>query len=314
MKTVFMYAGQGSQCVGMGQDLSQEFATYKEIMDSFDTYDEIKNYMQNGPMEELTRTDRTQPALSMFSCGVTDILKENGIKPDAALGLSLGEFGAFYAANVYDKKTFLDIVAFRGQVMQKAAEGKSCAMSAVLGLEASLVEEGCKNAQSVGFVKLVNYNCPGQYVICGDKEAVAAAEEEMKKLGAKRCVQLNVGGPFHTHYMSEAGSELSKKVSRLQLNQPSIPVVMNITGDYYDGATALNEIMEKQIQNSVRFEDSVRKLIDDGFDTFIEIGPKSTLASFVKKVMKDMGKEVKIYQADTAEHVKELIETYKEKN
>lgn len=312
MKTVFMYAGQGSQCVGMGQDLYQEFETYKKIMDSFGGYADIKNFMGNGPIEELTRTDRTQPALSMFSCGVTDLLKENGIKADAALGLSLGEFGAFYAADVYNKQDYLDIVAFRGAVMQEAADGKACAMSAVLGLEASLVEEGCKNAQSVGFVKLVNYNCPGQYVICGDKEAVAAAEEEMKKLGAKRCVQLNVGGPFHTHYMSEAGSKLAEKVSQMQLSKPSIPVVMNITGDYYDGVEKLDEIMEKQIQNSVRFEDSVRKLIEDGYDTFVEIGPKSTLASFVKKVMKDMGMEVKIYQADTAEHIKQLIETYKE--
>ncbi len=308
MKLVFMYAGQGSQKAGMGKDIYDTFSEYREVADSKNIPAKYVSLMHDGTLEELSETENTQPCMSIFAAGVTNVLKKNGITPDAALGLSLGEYGALYAANVMDSDTYINLTAFRGQEMMEAAKGIDCAMSAVLGMKSADVEEACKACTGKGYVTVANYNCDGQYVICGEEAAVAATEEYLKSNGAKRCVRLNVSGPFHTKYMKPAGDALREKFATLDLKRPQIPVVMNVTGDFLKEDEAVPFLLEQQVQNAVRFENSLAKLLEEGADTFVEIGPGNTLSGFLKKTAKAMGKDVKIISIETAEGLKKLIE------
>ena len=307
MKTVFLYAGQGSQKAGMGKDLYEAFPAYREVIDSLKLSFDVKNMMHEGELSELSRTEYTQPCMAAFAAGVTAVLKEEGMIPDGACGLSLGEYGALHAAGIFDAETYVKITEFRGREMALAAEGKICSMSAVLGMESSIIEEACAECEAAGFVKLVNYNCPGQYVICGDEPAVAAAEALLKEKGAKRCIRLNVGGPFHTKYMESAGKKLRAFLEEISFGEPQITVALNATGDFYKHGENLKELLEIQIQSSVHFESELRKFLELGADTFVEIGPGNALTGFVKKTAKAMDKKVTTYTIDTAEDLKTLI-------
>ena len=209
MKTVFLYAGQGSQHVGMGKDFYQEYESYRNFVDSLSSEINLKQLMHEGPIEELSKTENTQACMSTFAAGVTLLLKEHGIEPSAACGLSLGEYGALHAAGVFGAKEYIELVSYRGKVMMEATKGLSCSMSAILGLDGETIDAACKAYKGEGFVTATNFNCPGQTVICGDEPAVAEVEEELKAQGAKRAVRLNVSGPFHTAYMKLAGDALN---------------------------------------------------------------------------------------------------------
>lgn len=307
---VFAYAGQGSQYVGMGQDIYDAYNEYKENIDSFSELSNIADLMKNGPEEDLTQTKNTQPAFALFALGVTETLKANGIKPDAALGLSLGEYGALYASGVIGKEDYVNTVAYRGQVMQEAAEGLTCSMSAILGLEADAVNEAVAKVTD-GFVTVANYNCPGQYVICGDEDAVVKAEELLKEAGAKRCIRLKVSGPFHTKYMEPAAVKLRKRLDEIELKEASIPVAMNATGELLSKDDDIRSLLEKQIQSSVHFEEDIIKMLELGADTFVEVGPGKVLAGFIKKTAKAKGVEVNVYSIDSVDDMKKVIEELK---
>ena len=307
MKTVFLYAGQGSQKAGMGKDFYEAFPSYRAVIDSLELSFDLKAMMHEGELAALSRTEYTQPCMAAFAAGVTAVLKEEGMMPDAACGLSLGEYGALHAAGIFDAKDYVKITEFRGREMARAAEGKVCSMSAVLGMEASVVEEVCAQCEEAGFVKLVNYNCPGQYVICGDEPAVAAAEAMLKEKGAKRCIRLNVGAPFHTKYMEPAAKKLRAFLEEIPFENPKFTVALNVTGDFYNRGEKLKDLLEVQIQSSVHFESEIRKFLEMGADTFVEIGPGNALTGFVKKAAKAMDKKVITYTIDTAEDLKALI-------
>lgn len=307
MKVVFLYAGQGSQRVGMGKDFYDTFDEYRKIIDESSVSFDMKTMMHEGPLEELTKTEHTQCCMAAFAAGVTAVLSKNGIRPDGALGLSLGEYGALHIAGVYDAHTYLKLTELRGRVMMEAAKGKECSMSAILGMEPAVVEEACKSVKDVGYVTVANYNCPGQYVICGDEIAVEAAERYLKEKGAKRHLRLNVSGPFHTKYMEPAAKELDKYLQTVTFEKPKLPVVLNVSGDFYDGKSDLKANLVRQVQSSVRFEDSIRNCLLQGADTFIEIGPGNALTGFVKKTARACGKEVKTYVIDQADDLKTLI-------
>lgn len=307
MKTVFMYAGQGSQKVGMGKDIYEQFPEYREVIDGLNVSVDVKKLMEEGPIEELTLTENTQPCMAAFAAGVTNVLNQKGIKAQAACGLSLGEYGALHYANVINAADYVDITAYRGKVMADAAVGHDCSMSAVLGMEASQVEEACEACKDKGFITLANYNCPGQYVICGDEQAVAATEEYLKGMGAKRCIRLKVSGPFHTKYMEPAAVKLREKLEEVDFGKPEIKLALNVTGDFYDEQTDLKVLLEKQVQSSVHFEESIRRLLQDGADTFVEIGPGNALSGFVKKTAKAMDKSVTVYTIDTADDLNRVI-------
>lgn len=308
MKLVFMYAGQGSQAAGMGKDMYEEFEEYRMVADSPNIDPDFLKIMQEGSLEELSKTENTQPCMSIFAAGVTEVLKRNNIIPDAACGLSLGEYGALYAAGVMDADTYINLTAFRGREMMNAAKGHSCSMSAILGLDSKVVEEVCSQCAMEGFVTLANYNCPGQYVICGDEDVVFKAEAMLKERGAKRCVRLNVSGPFHTKYMMPAGNALKNKFEQIHFEEPQIPVVMNVTGDFLPGKDAIPKLLVCQVQNSVHFEESLVRLLENGADTFVEIGPGKALTGFLKKTAKAMEKEVQVYNIETAADLHKLIE------
>lgn len=307
MKTVFVYAGQGSQRVGMGYDFYNEYKEYRAVIDNLELGFDIKELMHVGSEKQLSDTRYTQACMAAFAAGVTNVLKTKGITPDAACGLSLGEYGALYAAGVFSEKDYVGITEFRGNAMADAAIGKNCCMSAIIGLESSVVEQACKEAQDKGMVELVNYNCPGQYVICGDDAAIIKAEEILREKGAKRCVRLNVSGPFHTKYMKEAADKLRVKLDETNMDKPNIPVVLNVTGDYYNTDDKLEDILERQVQNGVHFEESIARLINDGAEKFIEIGPGKTLSGFIKKTSKALGKSVEIVNIDKVEDIKKIV-------
>ena len=312
MKTVFLYAGQGSQKAGMGKDLYENFATYRNVIDGQGTDTDLRYYMHEAPVEELSKTEITQPCMAAFAAGVTAVLKEHGITPDAACGLSLGEYGALHAAGVFDAREYVKLCEFRGRKMAEAAQGKQCAMSAVLGQTAEAVKEACEAVEAAGYVTVANYNCPGQYVICGEEAAVAAAESYLKEHGAKRCVRLNVSGPFHTKFMKSAGDALQTYFDEMAWNKPQIPLVLNVTGTYLTGEENLKERMVQQVQNSVQFEASLRLLLIDGATEFIEIGPGNTLSGFLKKTAKELGKEITIFNVEDSAGLHALISRFEE--
>jgi len=292
----------------MGKDLYHEFHEYKQVIDRVDAGMGYRELMHDGPAEKLLETKYTQPCMAAFAAGVTAVLKTHGIVPDITAGLSLGEYSALHCAGVYDDETLVKLVAFRGDQMEKAARGVDCKMTAVLNLDRHELEKACEEAQNHGNVEVVNYNCPGQYVIGGERKAVEIAEELAKQRGAKRCIPLNVSGPFHTVYMKPAAAALEQKFSCTPFKPMKIPVIFNTTADYLKERETVQSLLVKQVHNSVYFEDSINKLIHDGVKTIIEIGPGRALSGFVKKISKD----ITIYNIETAEDLKKIIEIAKE--
>ena len=217
MRLAFLFAGQGSQKVGMGKDFYESRPEFAEILDAVNLDFDLKELMFSGPEEQLSQTRYTQPCMAAFAAGVTAILKKEGITPDYVAGLSLGEYSALHAAGVFDAKTLVELVAFRGKAMEEAAKGIACKMSAVMGMESGTLQEVCEKAcgQTGKYVTVSNFNCTGQYVICGEEEAVAAAETLAKEAGAKRSMPLKVNGPFHTKFMQPAGEALKKKFNEI---------------------------------------------------------------------------------------------------
>ena len=311
-RTVFLYAGQGSQSVGMGKDLYETYPVFRETADrlfevlSFDA----RELMWNGPEERLTQTEYTQPCMAVFAASMTELLRSEGIVPDAAAGLSLGEYGAMYAAGVFDAEDYIRTVAFRGSAMAEAVKGIESCMSAVVGADADSVREACRRAErsGAGFVTVVNYNCPGQYVICGDEDAVAAAEKEAAGLGAKRCIRLKVSAPFHTKYLKEAGDRLFGFLGTVKIDTPRIPVAVNVTGDFLESDADIRSILKTQVFSSVHFEDDLRRLLESGYDRFIEIGPGNALTGFLKKTSLKLGIKPESICLQTAQDVRKLIE------
>ncbi len=308
MSIVFLYAGQGSQRVGMGKDIYEKFDVYRSFIDGLKLDIPLLKLMHEGPEDELTKTEHTQPAMAAFAAGVTQVLADNGIRPDAACGLSLGEYGALYAGGVFDAKDYVKLVEYRGRVMAEAAEGLKCSMSAVLGVaDSSVIEETVADYDGEGYIAAVNFNCPGQTVICGDEEAVTAVEGLLKEKGAKRCIRLKVSGPFHTKYMAGAGDKLKDYFEKIEWKRPSIPVAVNVTGGFLKDEDIIPELLVKQVQSPVRLENDLRTLIEAGYDNFVEIGPGNTMSGFLKKTARAMKADVNISGIDTAEDLEKII-------
>ena len=308
MKTVFLYAGQGSQHVGMGKDFYETYESYRSFVDGISSELPLKELMHEGPLEELSKTEHTQACMAVFAAGVTLLLTEHGIKPDAACGLSLGEYGALFSAGVFDVKSYVDLVTYRGRVMMEAARGLNSSMSAVLGLDGETIDSCCKAYEGNDFVAATNFNCPGQTVICGDEPAVSAVEEQLKEKGAKRCVRLNVSGPFHTKYMKPAGDALNQYFADMEFHKPMIPVVTNVTGSWIGETDDIKQLLVSQVQNSVHLEEDLRTLIEAGYDNFIEIGPGNAMAGFLKKTAKAMGAAIQVKSIDTVEDFRKVID------
>ncbi|MBQ8586134.1 MAG: ACP S-malonyltransferase, partial [Butyricicoccus sp.] len=270
-KLAFVYAGQGSQKVGMGRDLYEQYPAFRAVLDRAPVDFDLKALCFDGPEETLSQTQYTQPCMVAFAAGMTAVLTENGIVPDYAAGLSLGEYSALHAAGAFDAETAIDLVAYRGKAMTEAAAGLSCGMQAVLGLAREPLQAACDAASDLGVCQIANYNCPGQLVIAGEATAVEKAAALAKEAGAKRCVPLNVSGPFHTALMKPSGDALAKRFTDLSFAPLRFPVVHNATGKPMQDGETLADLLETQVQSSVYFEDSIRWLAAQSVDTIIEI-------------------------------------------
>lgn len=290
MKLAFLYAGQGSQKAGMGKDFYENRAEFAEILDAVKLDFDMKELMFQGPEEQLSQTRYTQPCMAAFAAGVTAILKKEGITPDYVAGLSLGEYSALHAAGVFDAKTLVELVAFRGKAMEDAAKGIECKMSAVMGMESEALQNICELAcaQTGKYVTVSNFNCTGQYVICGEETAVATAELLAKEAGAKRCMPLKVSGPFHTKFMQPAGEALEQKFKEISFGKMQVPVIFNTVANELPEDATIPELLVQQVQSSIYMEDTLKLLAAKGVDTIVEIGPGKVLSGFVKRTAPEM--------------------------
>lgn len=304
-KIAFIFPGQGAQACGMGQDFYEQTETGKRI---FDKATELMGFsMPQLCFEENDRldiTEYTQAAMVTASIAMMRVLEENGIKPDVAAGLSLGEYCALAAAGVMSDKDAIRTVRQRGILMQEAVPVGEGAMAAILALDAAAIEEVTGAMEGVW---IANYNCPGQIVISGEKAAVEEACEKLKAAGAKRAVMLNVSGPFHSGMLADAGEKLGEVLSQVELHEPQIPYVANVTAQYVKSAAEVKELLTRQVSSSVRWQQSVEAMIADGVDTFIEIGPGKTLAGFMRKISRD----VKTLNVEKLEDIGKVAEALK---
>ncbi len=288
MKLAVLFAGQGSQKVGMGKDFYEQNEMFRQVVDSVSLDFDVKQLMFEDPMEQLSQTRYTQPCMATFAAGVTKMLEAKGVKPEYVAGLSLGEYSALHAAGVFDTQTFINLVAFRGKVMEEAAAGIECKMSAVMGLESSVLTDICNlicREHPENYVTVSNYNCTGQYVICGDKTGVELAEEKAKEAGAKRCMPLKVSGPFHTKFMKPAGEALANYMETVNFGEMKTPVVFNTTAKVLHSSEIIKDLLVKQVQSSIYMEDTLKYLQAQGVDTIIEVGPGKALSGFVKRTV-----------------------------
>lgn len=283
MKLGFLYGGQGSQTVGMGREFYEKEPLFREVYDHAPVDFDLRTLCLEGPEERLAQTRYTQSCLLAYQIGLTKLLAQRGIFPQAAAGLSLGEYGAIYAAQVFSQNTAFATVALRGRAMEEAASGLECGMTAVLGLSWELLSEACRRASNLGVVQICNDNCPGQLVISGEKDAVTAAGKYALELGAKRCMPLKVSGPFHTVLMAPAGEALKRYFQEISFGVPKFPVYFNCLGDTMEEPDRIPGLLVRQVQTGVRFADCIRAMVRDGVDTMVEIGPGRTLSGFVKK-------------------------------
>ena len=304
-KIAFIFPGQGAQACGMGQDFYEQTETGKRI---FDKATELMGFsMPQLCFEENDRldiTEYTQAAMVTASIAMMRVLEENGIKPDVAAGLSLGEYCALAAAVVMSDEDAIRTVRQRGILMQEAVPVGEGAMAAILALDAAAIEEVTGAMEGVW---IANYNCPGQIVISGEKAAVEEACEKLKAAGAKRAVMLNVSGPFHSGMLADAGEKLGEVLSQVELHEPQIPYVANVTAQYVKSAAEVKELLTRQVSSSVRWQQSVEAMIADGVDTFIEIGPGKTLAGFMRKISRD----VKTLNVEKLEDIGKVAEALK---
>ena len=283
MSLAFLYAGQGTQHPGMGADLYEAYPAFRAVVDGADVDFDLKTTMFSDPDGVLNQTEYTQPCMVAFAAGMTAILAEKGITPDYAAGLSLGEYSALQCAGVFTAQQAVSLAAFRGRAMASAAAGRPCGMTAVLGLDREKLQQACRQAADAGVVEIANYNCPGQLVIGGEKAAVEKAAALAKELGAKRALPLKVSGPFHTSLLKPAGDALAERFRSVEFAPMAFPVLFNCLGREMGETDTIPALLERQVQSSVRMEDTIRRLEALGVDTIVEIGPGKVLSGFVRK-------------------------------
>ena len=285
-KTALLFAGQGAQYVGMGRDFAEQFPSSKQWLDrsrellGFD----LPGVCFNGPEAELIRTENAQPAIFLISWIALQLLKEHfpGAEYQAAAGLSLGELTAWTAAGVFTFDDGLLIARQRGRFMQEACDLTQGAMAAILALDIEMMREVCLKAD----VEMANLNCPGQIVISGETGKVAAACELAKAAGAKRAVMLPVAGAYHSRLMASAQPKVEAMLTTVSMNKPSMMVISNVSARPHTEPPDIRARLTDQVVSSVRWEDSIRYLIDQGFTRFIELGPGTVLSGFVKRIDK----------------------------
>ena len=300
-KLAFIFPGQGAQKAGMGKDFYETYDSVKSVFDNASEWLglDIKAlcFEEN---DKLDLTEYSQPALVTTCLAMAEVLRNKGIKPDVAAGLSLGEYCAIATAGAITVKDAITTVRKRGILMEQAVPAGQGAMAAVLGMTAEEIDQV---VNPISDVSVANYNCPGQIVITGKKKAVEEASEKLQKAGARRVIPLNVSGPFHSNLLKEAGEKLAEELKVIALSELQIPYVTNVTAEYVKDSQQIKTLLSKQISSPVKWQQSVETMIADGVDTFIEIGPGKTLAGFMRKI----DRNVTVYNVQTVEDIEKVL-------
>jgi len=298
-KIAFVFPGQGAQAVGMGKDAYEQSPAAKAIFDRADAAlgFSVSKLAFEGPEDELRQTANTQPALLTVSIALLELYRSQGVEPDYVAGHSLGEYSALVAAGVLDFEDAVKLVRARGLYMEEAVPGGQGGMAAVLGAERDALDALCRSiSETVGLVELANVNCPGQIVVSGTKAGVAAVAERGKEAGAKRVIPLEVSGPFHSSLMQPAADKLAQALAGVEFRDARVPVVANVNAQPVTSGKEIRDLLVRQVVSPVQWEDSVRWLIGQGVDTFVEIGSGTVLAGLIRKI----DKSVQVVSINTA--------------
>lgn len=305
-----MFPGQGSQAVGMGKalyDASEEvkglYALANDVLNK-----DLQSLMFDGPQEQLTETENTQPALLLSSAAVYTLLKNENIMPNMVIGHSLGEYSALVAANAMSLEEALPLVATRGRLMEKAYPKGKGTMAAVLGMKEEEIRKELTKIDKTEIVDLANLNCPGQIVISGSKAGVDEAAELLKAAGARRVIPLNVSGPFHSRLMKPANEEFQQSLDAVTINDAQIPVYANVTAEAVTNKNEIKQLLIEQLYSPVRFEQSIRNMMEQGVDAFVEIGTGNVLSGLVKKI----DRKTKTFAVQDPESLASFLAWYKE--
>ena len=285
-KRAFLFPGQGAQYIGMAKEFYEQLPECKLVFDAAQKASGLDVaalcFEEN---DKINITEYTQICMLTAEAAILTALESRGYRANVTAGLSLGEYGALLAAKVLTMEDAFALVRKRGIYMQEAVPTGG-AMAAVLGLDAGAIEQACEETE--GIVSIANYNCPGQIVITGESEAVAKAGEACSNAGAKRVVPLKVSGPFHSKMLEGAGEKLAKELEQVTVSMPQIPYLSNVTADYVTDSEPVKSLLERQVSSPVRWQQSVERMIADGVEEFVEIGPGKTLSGFMRKINRDV--------------------------
>lgn len=310
-KIGFLFSGQGSQYVGMGKELIEKFKSSKAVFDEADEAlgMDLTGMVTDGTQEELDRTENTQPAVLTTSMAALRAAEERGLKPDVVAGLSLGEYTALVAAGALAFGAAVKLVKKRGMFMQEAVPEGQGIMAAIIGLDEDKVLEAVEEAKAYGIVECANFNCPGQIVIGGEIKAVQKASALAKEKGAKLVAPLKVSAPFHTSMLKPAADRLKEELIKIDFTDLKIPLISNVFADYIGNKDHIKDILQQQVMKPVQWERSIQRMVRDGVDTFVEIGPGKTLTGFIKKIGRKENVKLNIVNIEDVKSLEKAIES-----